>query len=82
MEDLLKQRVQKVPTKKITTQPWQELAVEICKELRVEGSQRGIIFKACKNNNDAYVRHCFEETKELAKGDKASHYFIKLIYKK
>lgn len=60
-------------------EPWQQLAIEICEEFNVK-QDKGLIFKVCKNYNPAFIRHCFEETKELARGEKASHYFIKLVY--
>ena len=63
-------------TKKVF--PWQLLADRICKELKVPKHEQGLIFKICYENPEAYVEHCFNETKELASGN-ASHYFVKVV---
>lgn len=76
-------RYQKPQEKKRAIHRWQELALTIIKELKVPAYERGLIFKICCENPEAYVEHCFNETKECAKDmSRASHYFVKLIYKK
>lgn len=79
IQEILKEKPQQKETK--ITQ-WQDLALRIIKELHVDKKDKGIIFKICKQYPYPFVEHCFNETKELATGDKASHYFVKLVYAK
>jgi hypothetical protein len=69
-------------SKKKAVYPWQELAVKICKELKVPPKEQGNIFRVCKIFPLPFVEHAFNETRELAAGDLRSHYFIKVLYSK
>lgn len=76
--DLSKYKVEK----KRKVHRWQELANQICTELYVPTNERGLIYKICYENPESFIEHCFRETKELAKGSKKSHYFVKLVHKR
>lgn len=61
---------------------WQELAEKICIDFKVPKGEQGLIYKICYELPESFVEHCYRETKELAKGDKRHHYFVKVVYKK
>ena len=82
INDVLNRQGESNNKKPKKVQPWQLLGERICKELKVPKEEQKLIYKACYENPEPYIEHCFQETKELAKGELKHHYFIKLVYKK
>ncbi|NCD00528.1 hypothetical protein EOL94_00295 [bacterium] len=64
--------------------PWQELALQIIKDLAVPANKKSSVFKVCKDNSESSVRHALIDTKELCKEGDKWQYFFKVInnYKK
>ena len=56
----------KVPEKKRPILRWQDLALEIIKEMRVEPKQKGSVFKICKQDEKTAMI-AFNDCKELNK---------------
>lgn len=59
--------------------PWQELALNIIKELSVPGFKKSSVFKICKELPENQVRAAFNDTKELCKTGNCWKYFFKVI---
>lgn len=71
-------------TKKTVKPPayqWQDLALRIITELHIPSAKRNAVFRVCKLNTKAFIEHCLNETKELAKTGEAWRYFFKLVAK-
>lgn len=68
-------------SKKPPAYQWQDMALRIIKELNVPNFKRNSVFKVCKDYDRNFVEKCFDDTKELAEGDRWK-YFFKLIAKK
>ncbi len=70
------QAKQKVKTKKPPAYPWQDLALEIIKELNIPSAKRNSVFKVCKLYPRERILRALNDTKELApKGDKWKYFF-------
>ena len=61
---------------------WQDLALEVIKELNIPNFKRNSVFKVCKENSRDYIEKCLNDTKELAKEREQWKYFFKLISNK
>ncbi len=59
--------------------PWQELALDIIKELNPPDFKKSSVFKACKENPAATVRVALNDTKELCKKGARWQYFFKVL---
>ncbi len=59
--------------------PWQELALQIVKDLSIPGFKRSAIFKACKDHPAHIIRTALNDTKELCPSGQSWKYFFKII---
>ncbi len=78
IQDIFKNK-QKV---KAPAYAWQDMALKIINELGVPNFKRSSVFKVCKELDRNFVEKCFDDTKELAKGQDAWRYFFKLTSQK
>lgn len=62
--------------------PWQDLALQVIRELGVPGFKRSSVFKACKEKSPEEVKRALNDTKELCKDGQKWQYFFKIISKK
>ncbi len=69
----------KKQTKKAPAYKWQDLALEIIKELSVPDFKKSSIFKACKENSESRIKVALNDTKELCKGGSKWQYFFKVL---
>jgi len=60
---------------------WQDLALRIINELNIPPAKRNAVFRVCKLHSKAFIEHCLNETKELAKTGESWRYFFKLVAK-
>lgn len=60
---------------------WQDLALQIIKDLSVPNFKRNSIFKICKDNPKTAVLMAYNDTKELCKTGQKWAYFLKIIDK-
>lgn len=67
---------------KAPAHPWQDMALNIIKELNVPPFKRNSVFKVCKELDRNFVEKCFDDTKELAKEGEKWRYFFKLVSQK
>jgi len=85
MNNLGPQNFKDILAKKITTKPpayeWQQLALEIIKDLKIPQSKRNSVFAVCKKYPRIYLEKCLNETKELCQSGEQWKYFFKLITK-
>lgn len=58
---------------------WQDLALQIIKDLGVPNFKRNSVFKICKEVDKNTIESCLADTKELVKGGEAWKYFFKVI---
>ncbi len=58
---------------------WQELALQIIKELSIPANKRSSVFKACKDNSESVIKLALNDTKELCKTGDRWKYFFKII---
>ncbi len=77
--DSLSSLIQNRQTIKPPAYPWQDLALEIIKELGIPNNKRSAVFKVCKENSEAVIRRALNDTKELCKTGLAWRYFFKII---
>jgi hypothetical protein len=63
------------PTKKPPAYPWQDLALEVIKDLGVPAAKRNAVFKVCRLYSREQIRRAVNDTKELAGGDKWKYFF-------
>ncbi|MBU0636692.1 MAG: hypothetical protein ABH818_00510 [Patescibacteria group bacterium] len=66
-------------SKKPPTYQWQDLALQIIRELSIPNNKRNSVFKICKENSRVVVMTCFNDTKELCQTGQQWRYFFKLI---
>ncbi len=59
--------------------PWQELALEVIKDLGVPREKRSSVFRVCKVNSEKLIRQALIDTKELCKKGNKWQYFFKVI---
>lgn len=79
--DIFKNR-NKIPAKKPPAYEWQDLALQIIKELAVPNFKRNSVFKVCKEYNKVIVMQALNDTKELCQTGEKWKYFFKIIDKK
>ncbi len=73
--DILKnRRVTKAPA-----YPWQDLALQIIKELGIPNFKRAAVFKVCRDFPAHQIKIALNDTKELCKTGAAWKYFFKII---
>lgn len=70
-----------LPTKKPPAYQWQDLALQIIRDLNIPKEKRNSVFKVCKQNSRATILACFNDTKELCKVGQKWQYFFKLVSK-
>ena len=58
---------------------WQDLALEVIKELNIPEFKRSAVFKACKQNPRAKILVALNDTKELCRTGQKWKYFFKII---
>jgi hypothetical protein len=58
---------------------WQELALEVIKELNVPTNKKSSVFKICKNKGEKLVKQALIDTRELCKEGEKWRYFFKVI---
>ncbi len=59
--------------------PWQDLALQIIKDLGIPKDKRSSVFKVCKENGSETIKRALNDTKELCKTGATWRYFFKLI---
>ena len=74
--------LQNKQTQKPPAYQWQDLALEIIKELNIPNFKRSSVFKICKEKERGFVEKCMNDTKELAQGGEKWKYFFKLTNQK
>jgi hypothetical protein len=75
LADILKNR----QTVKAPAYPWQDLALEVIKELGIPNFKRSSVFKACRDLPAHQIKIALNDTKELCKSGAAWKYFFKII---
>ena len=78
--ELIKKRV--VVQQKAPAYQWQELALNIIKDLNIPNNKRNSVFMVCKKHSRQVVERALNDTKELCKTGEQWRYFFKLIEKK
>lgn len=58
---------------------WQELALQVIKELSIPNFKRSSVFRICKIYSEKQVRQALIDTKELCPGGPKWKYFFKVI---
>lgn len=71
--------VEQKPAIKPPAYAWQDLALELIKELQVPGFKRNSMFKVCKDNTRELVEKARNETKELCTSGEKWKYFFKVV---
>lgn len=66
-------------TVKAPAYPWQDLALQVIKELGVPNFKRSSVFKACRDLPAHQIKIALNDTKELCKSGAAWKYFFKII---
>lgn len=61
---------------------WQDLALQIIKELSVPEFKKSAVFKVCRDLPKSLVMQALIDTKELSKDGPAWKYFFKVISQK
>ena len=75
LSDILKNR----QTVKAPAYPWQDLALQVIKELNIPNFKRGAVFKLCRDFQAHKIKIALNDTKELCKTGAAWKYFFKII---
>jgi hypothetical protein len=75
--DILKKK--QAEAKKAPAYPWQDLALQVIKDLNIPNFKRSAVFKICKENDERIVRLAVNDTKELCQNGAAWKYFFKII---
>lgn len=75
LSDILKNR----QTVKAPAYPWQDLALQIIKELNIPNFKRAAVFKVCRDIPEHKIKIALNDTKELCKTGAAWKYFFKII---
>lgn len=57
---------------------WQDLALQVIKELNIPGFKRSAVFKVCKQRPRVYIEKCLNDTKELCQTGEKWKYFFKV----
>lgn len=80
--DDIKNILQNKSTKKPPAYQWQDLALNVIKELSIPGFKRAATFKVCKENSEAVIKQALIDTRELCQGGERWKYFFKILGKK
>lgn len=75
LEQLLKNR----QTIKPPAHLWQDLALQIIRELGAPAFKRASVFKACKEHDKNLILKAFNDTKELCPTGNKWQYFFKVL---
>jgi hypothetical protein len=75
IKDILK----KTGRKKPPSYEWQDLALNIIKELNVPKNKKSSVFKACRDNNKTIILSALNDTKELCSSGERWKYFFKIL---
>jgi len=78
LSDIIKNK----KTIKPPSYPWQDLALNIIKELSIPNFKRSAVFKVCKENSPKKVKLALNDTKELCHEGAKWKYFFKIIDQK
>lgn len=78
MDDIKKILEQKT-NKKPPAYEWQDLALNIIKELAIPEFKRSSVFKMCKEKNQTIIRQALNDTKELCQTGTKWQYFFKIL---
>ena len=73
------QTKKKVAVKKPPAYPWQDLALNIIKDLGVPAMKRNSVFQVCKKYSREQIERALNDTKELCKSGERWKYFFKVI---
>ncbi|MFA6306395.1 MAG: hypothetical protein WCV70_01075 [Patescibacteria group bacterium] len=57
---------------------WQDLALEVIKELNIPDFKRSAVFRVCKLKPRVYIEKCLNDTKELCHTGEKWKYFFKV----
>ncbi|MFA5359336.1 MAG: hypothetical protein WC349_00025 [Patescibacteria group bacterium] len=57
---------------------WQDLALQVIKELNIPNFKRSAVFKICKERPRTYIEKCLNDTKELCQTGEKWKYFFKV----
>lgn len=83
--EVFKERSQATKKHKAQQPPayqWQELALQVIKDLRIPNAKRNSVFKVCKDNHKEFVLQCLNDTKELCTDGEPWKYFFKIVNNK
>lgn len=58
---------------------WQDLALQVVKELNIPDFKRSAVFKVCKIKPRVYIEKCLNDTKELCRTGEPWKYFFKVV---
>ncbi|MEA3449711.1 MAG: hypothetical protein U9Q85_01915 [Patescibacteria group bacterium] len=77
--DTINKIIKSKTTKKPPAYEWQDLALQVIKELKIPGFKRGSVFKVCKNNSKQTILNAMNDTKELCETGDKWKYFFKIL---
>ncbi len=75
-KDIIKNKTQ---GKKMPAYEWQNLALQVIKELRIPNFKRNSVFKACKDHPKEIILRALNDTKELCNIGEKWKYFFKVL---
>jgi hypothetical protein len=78
MDDIKKILEQKT-NKKPPAYEWQDLALNIIKELSIPEFKRSSVFKMCKEKNQTIIRQALNDTKELCQTGQNGNIFLRYL---
>ena len=79
MDSLAEILDKKQPAVKAPAYQWQDLALQIIKELNIPGFKRNSVFKACKDHPRPVILKAMNDTKELCQSGEKWKYFFKVL---
>jgi len=77
--DDIKNILQNRSTKKPPAYQWQDLALNVIRELSIPNFKRAATFKVCKEKNEAIIKQALIDTKELCRDGEKWKYFFKVL---
>jgi len=69
-----REKIKKPPAYK-----WQDLALQVIKDLSVPNFKRSAVFKVCKENSREFILTSLNDTKELCQTGEKWKYFFKIV---
>lgn len=69
----------KAPAKKAPAYEWQDLALQVIKELNIPNFKRNAVFKVCKEHPKQFILNAMNDTKELCETGEKWKYFFKVV---